>query len=219
MAIHEKALKRIGRYLISTRTKGLILRPEPKLGVEMFVDADFAGLWGFEDPTLPISVRSRTGYVICLGGCPVLWKSTMQTETASSTMHAEYIALSTAMRDLLPFRRQLKEQLNIVGLPDHKTAVIKSVVYEDNRGCHILANNVPGRDTPNSKHFAVKLHWFREQLVPGEIIIVPIDTGRQLADMLTKGLRQLGFEKNRNDLCGWIAATHLECLQWRQTSF
>ena len=102
-ASHENAVKRIGRYLVGTRLNSLILRPDPKLGVEMFVDADFAGMWGFGDPTLSSSCRSRTGFVICLGGCPVLWKSTMQTEVASSTMQAEYIALSTAMRDLLPF--------------------------------------------------------------------------------------------------------------------
>ena len=179
------------------------------------------GCGGFEDPTLSSSCRSRTGFVICLGGCPVLWKSTMQTEVASSTMHAEYIALSTTMRDLLPFRTQLKEQLQIVGLPSHKTAVIKikTVVYEDNKGCQILANNAPGRTTKNSKHFAVKYHWFREQLVPGEIIVTSIDTARQLADVFTKGLRTFVFEKNRNDLCGWIATKHLECLQWRQEFF
>ena len=46
-ASHEKALKRIGQYLIGTRTKGLILCPKVDLNVEMFVDADFAGLLGF----------------------------------------------------------------------------------------------------------------------------------------------------------------------------
>ena len=218
-ASHEEAVQRIGKYLIGTRLKGLILRPDPKLGVEMFVDADFAGLWGFEDPTTPSSCRSRTGFVICLGGCPVLWKSTMQTEIASSTMHAEYIALSTAMRDLLPFRTQLKEQLEIVGLQSHKVAVIKTIIYEDNQGCQILATSEPGRTTANSKAFAVKWHWFREQLVPGEIVVVQIKTDKQLADIFTKGLRKILFETNRNDLCGWVARKHLECLQWRQEFF
>ena len=106
-----------------------------------------------------------------------------------------------------------------MGLPDHKQAVIKTVVFEDNRGCHILANSPPGRTTPDSKHFAVKYHWFREQLIPGEIIIAPIDTARQLADIFTKGLRRLGFEKNRSDLCGWVASAHLECLKWRHNFF
>ena len=138
----------------------------------------------------------------------MLWKIKMQTETAVSTMHAEYVALSTAMRDLLPFRTLFEETLRVVGLPSHKTAVIKTKVYEDNRGCKILAMMEPGRTTPNSKHFHVKLHWFREQLIPNEIEVVSIDSDRQLADIFTKGLRRLKFETNRNDLCGWTAETH-----------
>ena len=43
-ASHENTVKRIGRYLVGTRLNGLILRPDPKLGVEMFVDVEFAGM-------------------------------------------------------------------------------------------------------------------------------------------------------------------------------
>ena len=41
---HELALKRIGRYLIGTKDKGLILDPSKDLDIDCFVDADFAGL-------------------------------------------------------------------------------------------------------------------------------------------------------------------------------
>ena len=43
--IHGEALKRIGRYLVSTRDKGLILRPTGSLHIDCYVDADFAGLY------------------------------------------------------------------------------------------------------------------------------------------------------------------------------
>ena len=69
---HELALKRIGRYLIGTRTKGLIFNASNSLNIDMFVDADFAGLWGVEDPNEPASIKSRTGFVIRIGGCPSL---------------------------------------------------------------------------------------------------------------------------------------------------
>jgi len=54
------------------------------------------------DPTLKLepdssSVKSHTGFVINLGGTPVVWFSRLQNEIALSTMEAEYIALSTAM--------------------------------------------------------------------------------------------------------------------------
>ena len=132
----------------------------------------------------------------------------MQTETAVSTMHAEYVVSSMTRRNLLPFRTLFEETLRVVGLPSHKTAMIKTKVYEDNRGCKILAMMEPGRTTPNSKRFHVKLHWFREQLIPNEIEVVSIDSDRQLADIFTKGLRRLKFETNRNDLCGWATEGH-----------
>jgi hypothetical protein len=43
-------------------------------------------------------VPSRMGYVITCAGCPMHWSSEMQTEIALSTIQAEYIALSQAMR-------------------------------------------------------------------------------------------------------------------------
>ena len=36
------------------------------------MDADFAGLWGVEEPQDVTCVKSRTGYVIRLGGSPLV---------------------------------------------------------------------------------------------------------------------------------------------------
>ena len=43
-AIHETALKRIGRYLAQTRDKGIILSPTEEFKIYCYVDANFAGL-------------------------------------------------------------------------------------------------------------------------------------------------------------------------------
>ena len=43
-----------------------------------------------------------TRYFLMVGNCPVHWVSKLQSEVAISTLEAEYIALSTAMRDLIP---------------------------------------------------------------------------------------------------------------------
>ena len=42
--------------------------------LEAFADADFAGLGNVEEPQDPTCVKSRTGYLICLGKVPVVWK-------------------------------------------------------------------------------------------------------------------------------------------------
>ncbi len=34
---------RIRRYLLSTKEKGMIYKPDSRRGIEVFVDADFAG--------------------------------------------------------------------------------------------------------------------------------------------------------------------------------
>ena len=60
-ASHEIELKYISRYLKGTRDKGLIMKPGVKYPkVNLFADADFAGLFGSEDKMDLISVNSRT---------------------------------------------------------------------------------------------------------------------------------------------------------------
>ncbi len=74
--IHAKAIKRIVRYLIGTADKGIILIPNKNITVDMFVDADFVGMWNAAvNDQDPVRVESRTGYMILLGGCPLLWCS------------------------------------------------------------------------------------------------------------------------------------------------
>jgi hypothetical protein len=54
--------------LKGTKTQGLILKPTDALSVDCYADADFAGLYSTEDIHDPVSVKSRTGYVITLVG-------------------------------------------------------------------------------------------------------------------------------------------------------
>jgi hypothetical protein len=201
-AKHGEALKRIGRYLLSTKKKGMIMKPNQKLELELFVDASFAGLWGHEDPTDPISVRSRTGYVITLGGTPIVWASKLQTETALSTMMAEYIGLSNSMRVLVPIRKLVNEVTEIFNVPREKVGYVTSV-WEDNAGALALANLKLPQSTPASKFYAIKLHWFKEQLVPLKIEIKKIGTKEQRGDLWTNPFGAEEFERLRKLVCGW----------------
>ncbi len=108
-SLHEQAVKRIGRYLAYTRSKGLTYHPDQSHRLNMYVDADFRGTWHREYSHLHGSCLSRSGFVIIYNGCPIHWSSKLQSEIALSTTKAEYIALSTALCDLLPLRRILTE--------------------------------------------------------------------------------------------------------------
>ena len=110
-------MKRIGCYLKGTMDKGLVLDPSDDLTIDCYPYADFVGLWSHEHQQDPHCVGSRTGYVITLAGCPVLWSSKLQMEIALSTMEAEYVALSTACKDLFPVMDLVKEIGSFFDLP------------------------------------------------------------------------------------------------------
>ena len=89
---HENVIKRIDRYLLGTKDKGVSFIPTKDLShFECFVEADFPGTYTTETCEHPNSVKSRTGYVIKYAGCPITWFSRLQTEIALSATEAEYI--------------------------------------------------------------------------------------------------------------------------------
>jgi hypothetical protein len=110
-AIHAVAVKRILQYLVGTRDTGIFFKPNNSNQIDCHVDAEFAGLFSVEDGQNPVSVKSRTGYVIFFCGVPLLWVFKLQTLIALSIMEAEYVALSQSMRDLIPIRETLKEMM------------------------------------------------------------------------------------------------------------
>ena len=121
-------------------------------------------------------------------------------------MMAEYVALSTAMREMLPLKRLVKLVAKTVTGDENVKMVTKSDVFEDNNGALTVAT-LP-RITPQSKFFAVKLHFFKEHVKTdgnpnGEIDIQKVDAKDQLADIMTKGLVEEKFQPLRDRLMGW----------------
>jgi hypothetical protein len=203
---HELALERIGRYLKGTIDKGLILKPDLNSSlfkIDVYVDAAFASGWGTEQGTNPDSVKSRTGYIIEVMGCSVIWCSKLQPCIATSTMESEYTALSMALRAAIPLLDVVKAINNGLKFTTTKLLTFKATVHEDNMGALRLAQLEPGRNTPRSKFYAIKLHWFRSWLKPREIEIIHCPTKDQKADYLTKPLGPTLFEACRLLSMGW----------------
>ena len=106
---HGAAVRHIGRYLKGTRTKGTIFKPNKK-GLEVYVDADFAGNWDpSEAATDRDTARSRHGYIITYAGYPILWKSQLMNEIYLSSTESEYCGLSYALRETIPIMELLNE--------------------------------------------------------------------------------------------------------------
>ena len=202
--LHAKYLKHIGKYLKKTSDKGLILNPDKNTALDIvcYADADFAGLWNKDEEHDPHTVRSRAGWIIMVGGCPVIWRSKLISEICLSTMESEYIALSTSCRDLLPLQHIVKEVGASLGMNEENLMTIKSTIWEDNQAALKLANLELPTMTNRSKHIGIKYHWFRSFV--GKLWVVnPISTHDQLADIFTKGLPQPTFEKPRFRIMGW----------------
>eukprot|EP00957_Ditylum_brightwellii_P026513 2006017-Ditylum_brightwellii.AAC.1 len=70
--------------------RGIVYDPDPNLGIQCFVDADFAGSWSKADADNSENNK-------------------LQTEIALSTAEAEYITLSSVMREVTPFMNLLEE--------------------------------------------------------------------------------------------------------------
>lgn len=70
---------------------------------------DFASAWKHSDCEEPCSVYSRTGFVIMYADCPLILVSKLQSEVAFFTTKVEYMALSQAMRELIPLLGLLQE--------------------------------------------------------------------------------------------------------------
>lgn len=194
-ALHELAVKRIGHYLLATKDKGLIMHPTQDFKLDMFVNADFAGMWHREYSELRECALSRTGYIITYCGCPIHWASKLQSEIALSTTESEYIALSMASRELLPLCRLVTElhQHGLFATPLDKpfsitrTSTLEtSTVYEDNASCVVLAHSEGTK--VRTKHISLKWHRFKDHIKAGDIKVVKVDSNLNWADIFTKPL-------------------------------
>ena len=198
---HGQAVKWLGRYLKATRKKGTILKPVKGKGLEVHVDADFSGNWDPKESWDRDTARSRHGYIVKYEGCPLLWKSQLQTEIALSSTEREYTGMSYGLREVIPVIEILKEMKQF-GFPIQKEVPkVYCKVFEDNSGALEMAATHKYR--PRTKHLNVKLHHFRDYVTRGEISIHPIDSAMQQADYLTKPVNYETLSRLRQLVMGW----------------
>ena len=218
---HAIAVKKILRYLKATQDEGITVTYRNNLGIDVYCDADFAGLYKSDPDHLPSSAKSRMGYVIFLGGFPLLWKSKLCSEIVLSTTEAEYSALSYCLRDFIPIRRVILEMADALNIDDKLKATIQTTIHEDNDSCRLLAVNQ--HITSRTKYFLVKWHhwweWYNankednnkkkdesadnKSKTKSTVKIVRCDTKQMRADYLTKGLPRETFEYLRKQVQGW----------------
>ena len=126
-------------------------------------------------------------------------KSKLQSEIALSTCESECIALSSALREVLPMIELAKELSSFVTLHGSKPK-FNVTVHEDNKSCIAVAES--NKPPLRTKHIAVKYHHFRNH-INKSIFLKCIDTHDQVADIFTKPVDPGTFFRLRKILCGW----------------
>ena len=181
---HWAAVARIFRYLRGTADLELVFTGDlsPLVG---YSDADWAG-----DVE---SRRSTSGYAFSLGTWPIRWSSKRQSTVALSTCEAECIGQTQATKEAVWLRSLLAEvaSMDECDLPT-------TIIYGDNQGAISLAKNPKfhGR----SKHIDIQHHYVREKVNDGTVGLAYVETGKQIADGLTKSLSKVPFIQFRKAL-------------------
>lgn len=118
----------------------------------------------------------------------ITWVSQKQRCVALSSCEAEFMAATAAacqgiwLRNIL--RQITAEEIGPV------------ILCIDNQSAIDLAKNpmFHGR----SKHIDIRYHFIRECVERGEVVLKHVSTGDQRADIMTKGLATIKFERMRN---------------------
>ncbi|KAL4388746.1 hypothetical protein GQ457_09G017270 [Hibiscus cannabinus] len=132
--------------------------------------------------------RSQSGFLFCLNGGAVSWKSSKQDTVADSRTEAEYIAASEAAKEAV----WIKKFITSLG-------VIPSIVdavdlYCDNNGA--IAQAKKPRSHQRSKHILRRFHLIREIIDRGDVEICKVHTDDNIADPLTKPLAQQKHDRH-----------------------
>ncbi|CAM9879442.1 unnamed protein product, partial [Heterosigma akashiwo] len=96
---HFEAAERAFWYLKGTQSECLRLGGD--LALHAFTDANFCS-----DRT---DGKSVSGYVLLLGDAPIVWASRLQGAVTTSTVEAEYLALRSAVKDIMWLRHLLAD--------------------------------------------------------------------------------------------------------------
>ena len=122
---HWGGIKHILRYLRVTEDNGLFYRK----------DAQNARLHGYADAGYlsdPHNAKSQSGYVFMQQGAAISWRSVKQSLTATSTTHADIIALYDASKECVWLRSIDAHIRRSTGLP---SADEPTTLHEDNKAC------------------------------------------------------------------------------------
>lgn len=180
---HWLAAKRILRYIKGTTELGVFYkRGEGNARLLAYTDSDYVG--DLDDR------RSTSGFVFMMASGAISWASKKQPVVALSTTEAEYIAAASCACQSVWLSRIL-EAIGCEGKSE-------TVIMCDNSSTIQLSKHPMFHGT--SKHIEVRFHYLRDLVSGGMVRLSYFSTEDQIADIFTKPLKLVQFEKLRGML-------------------
>lgn len=170
--MHLNAAKRILRYVKGTIDYRVLYNSQRGSDFVGFIDSDYAG--DIDDR------KSTSGHVFMLNYGAITWSSKKQQIVTLSTIEAEFVATASCACQAIWLRRMLK------ALGDKQEG--STIIFRDNIFAIKLSGNpvMHGR----SKHIDVRFHFLRNLCNDGVVELEYCKSGNQLANILTKSLKQ-----------------------------
>jgi hypothetical protein len=182
---HQQAIKRVLQYLRGTIDRRITYTGTGLAGSHPeligYSDADWGGGAGF---------RSVTGYAFLLAGGAISWQSKRQKTVALSTVEAEYMATTEAVKEAIWWRSFLS------GLGYDTTR--PTTLHSDSQGSIALAHNPEHH--ARTKHIAIRYHFIREHVADKTIDLTFVGTADMVADLFTKALDRVAYERGAHQL-------------------
>jgi hypothetical protein len=177
-AADEKKVDKLLRYILATRTRGVVLRPRGTT-LHFYVDAAYA---------IHANARSHSGMYVTLGGDdydpssiagPIFARSVSQKLVTLSSFEAELNAVHQNVMFITLFRSILSD----LGFDQAKP----SLLMQDNQATILVINR--GQEfRGRSKHIDVRYFYITELIQSGVIKVVYCPTNEMIADGLSKNI-------------------------------
>jgi hypothetical protein len=171
---HWTIVKNILKYLRRTNEAFLVFGGEEELIVKGYNDATFQ--------TDADDSKLQSGFVFCLNGGAVRWKSSKQDTVADSMIEAEYIAAFEAVKEAVWIRNFVSE-LGVI-----PSAYSPMDLYCNNSGA--IAQAKEPRAHKRAKHVLWRNHLIHEIIGRGDVKVCRVHTQHNIANPLTKPLPQ-----------------------------
>ncbi|XRB16515.1 retrovirus-related Pol polyprotein [Pseudoscourfieldia marina] len=170
----EACKKHVLRYLSGTINRGIKYNTNSNVPLKLIGYRDAS--WGDNHENR----RSTSGYIFFLNGGPISWASYLQTTVALSTVESEVMALTEAIKEAIYIRRLLES----LGAAQEGPTII----YTDSTGAEALVDHPTSHR--RTKHIEIRREFIKFHIGHETVKIERVSTKDQLADIMTKPLRQ-----------------------------